>query len=79
MRTTLDLDDRLLRAAKRAAADEGRTLTSIVEDALRRRLETRPQRAKPYRLKVLTKKGRLLPGVDLADRDALYDRMDGRR
>jgi hypothetical protein len=79
MRTTLDLDDRLLRAAKRAAADEGRTLTSVVEDALRRRLETRAHRAKPYRLKLLTKKGRLLPGVDLADRDALYDRMEGRK
>jgi hypothetical protein len=41
MRTTLDLDS-LLRAARRRAAETGRTLTSILEEALRRYLERLP-------------------------------------
>lgn len=78
MRTTVDIEDALLRAAKKRAAEEGRTLTSVIEDALRRELAPQPRAAKPFRLRLLTKKGRILPGVDLADRDALYERMEGR-
>jgi len=78
MRTTLDLNDALLRQAKKLAADEGKTLTRVVEEALRERLAPRPRGGKPFKLKLLTKKGRLLPGVNLADRDALYERMEGR-
>jgi len=55
MRTTLDLSDALLRGAKRRAAEEGRTLTSVIEEALR---------------------DSLVPGVDVADRSASYDRME---
>lgn len=78
MRTTLDLNDALLRQAKRLAAEEGKTLTRVVEEALRERLTPRPRGAKPFKLKLLTKKGRLVPGTNLADRDALYERMEGR-
>ena len=78
MRTTLDIDDHVLRKAKQLAAREGKTLTRIVEEALRDRV-VRPRRsARPFRLQLLTKKGRLIPGVNLADRDALYERMEGR-
>jgi hypothetical protein len=78
MRTTLDIDDHVLRQAKQVAAREGKTLTRVVEEALRERV-TRPRRAtRPFRLRLLTKKGRLIPGVNLADRDALYERMEGR-
>jgi hypothetical protein len=76
MRTTLDLSDALLRGAKRRAAEEGRTLTSVIEEALREYLAPRRNGAKPFRLRVLTRRGRLLPGVDLSDRSALYDRME---
>jgi hypothetical protein len=78
MRTTLEIQDALLRLAKRRAADEDRTLTAVIEDALRQYLTPPPKAAKKFRLELLTKKGRLLPGVDLADRDSLYERMDGR-
>jgi hypothetical protein len=79
MRTTLDLDGELLRKAKRRAADEGTTLTRIVEGALRHYLApTRPS-GKPFRLKLLTKKGTRVSGVNPADRDNLYERMEGRR
>jgi hypothetical protein len=78
MRTTLDLDDALLRAAKKYAAERGTTLTAVIEEALRRQLEGPPRTRKGFRLKLLVKKGRLLPGVDLSDRDSLYERMEGR-
>jgi len=35
MRTTLNIDDELLKQAKASAAREGRTLTSVVENSLR--------------------------------------------
>jgi hypothetical protein len=78
MRTTLDLNAALLRAAKRRAAETGRTLTSILEEALRRYLQPSRKHAGRYRYVPLTKRGRLVPGVDLSDRDALYERMEGR-
>lgn len=78
MRTTLDIDDRVLRQAKQLAAREGKTLTRVVEEALRERVARPRHRAEPFRLRVLSKKGRLIPGVNLADRDALYERMEGR-
>lgn len=79
MRTTLDLDDTLLDAARKRAAARGKTLTAVVEEALAALLAARPPAAKRYRLRWKTHKGRLLPGVNLADRDSLYDTMEGRR
>jgi hypothetical protein len=78
MRTTLDLDDDLVRKAKRRAADQGTTLTAVIEQALRELLAPRAATGKPFRLRLLTKRGRPVPGVNLADRDALYERMEGR-
>lgn len=75
VKTTLNLDDRLMRAAKRLAAERGVTLTSVVEDALRTSLEERP-RAKPARLRFPTVAGEKVPDLDLGDRDALYERME---
>lgn len=77
MRTTLDIDDDVLRKAKKLAAAEGRTLTAIVEEALRDRIRPR-KRSKPFKLRLLTMKGRVQPGTNLADRDALYEKMEGR-
>ena len=79
MRTTLDIEDHVLRKAKQLAAKEGKTLTRVIEEALRDRV-ARPRRsARSFKLRLLTKKGRLIAGVNLADRDALYERMEGRR
>jgi len=63
MRTTLDIDEHPLRSAKPLAARERKTLTRIIEQALRDRV-ARPRRAAaPFTLTLLTKKGRLIPGV----------------
>jgi hypothetical protein len=40
MKTTIEISDALLQAAKRMAVDRNVTLRAIVETALRRRLET---------------------------------------
>jgi hypothetical protein len=78
MRTTLDLDDAVMREAKKRAAEEQGSLTSLIERALRAYLRPARRPARPFRLKLLTRRGRRVPGVDLDDRDALYERMDGR-
>lgn len=77
MKTTLNLDDELLRKAKRWAAAQGTTLTAVIEDALRARL-TEPTRGRPFKLRFPTVKGDRPPAVDPSDRDALYDAMEGR-
>jgi hypothetical protein len=77
MRTTLDLDDELVRAVKKAAAESGRTMTDVIEQSLRETLLQRATPRKPYRLKLPVVKGRRPPAVDVNDRDALYDFMEG--
>ena len=76
MRTTLDLDPHVYRAAKLRAVQDCTTLTRVVEAALRAYVAPEPR--KPFKLKVITKRGRLLPGVDIDDRDALYRVMEER-
>lgn len=75
-RTTLTIDDQLLRALKKKSAEEGRTLQSVTNDLLRQALATS---ARPsYELRLQGWKASEMPGVDLMDRDALFDLMDGR-
>lgn len=74
------LDDALLRDAKAHAARTGRTLTAVIEDALRasfQRAEARPPRAIPV-FRPTGQRG-LQPGVDLSDSAALLDLMEGTR
>lgn len=78
MRTTIEINDQLFRAAKRQAADRGTSLREVVEAALRQHLG-KAKAAVPYRLRWQPESGRLQPGVDLTDRNALFDLMDGRR
>jgi predicted transcriptional regulator len=76
MRTTIRLDDDLLRRAKRAALERGTTLTAIVEEALRRALAPEPaRRREPVALPSFRADG-LQPGVDLDDTASLLDLMD---
>lgn len=78
MRTTIDITDELLRRAKRRAVDDGIPLRAVIEAALRGYLQGGRLRA-AYRLRWRTETGRLQPGVNLDDRDALFDLMGGRR
>lgn len=76
MKTTLNLNDRLLRSAKKAAAERGVTLTSVVEDALRTSF-AKPAKSSGYVFRWKTHKGTMAPGVDINSREKLYDFMDG--
>ena len=78
MRTTIDIRDELLRQAKKKAADDGLTLRELFDAALAAYLGRQGPRRR-YKLRWKTERGRLLPGVQLDDRDALFDLMDGRR
>ncbi len=79
MRTTLDIEGRLLRLARRKAVEEGRTLTAVIEEALHLLLHRPARRGRPFRLRWVTRRGTRAPEVDVADRGALYERLDGRR
>lgn len=78
MRTTVRLDDDLLREAKSYAAATNRTLTRLIEDALREALARRDRSARhpPPRLRTFRGSG-LQPGVNLDSGAAVLDLMDG--
>jgi Ribbon-helix-helix protein, copG family len=79
MRTTINLDDHLLKGLKQLAAKTGRTMTSIIEDAIRQAIRPqKPTSRKKIRLTVVDGKG-LRPGIDLDDSAALLDLMDRRK
>ena len=73
MKTSLNFDDRLIRAAQ-----DGETLTRLTERALRDCLLAARGPARPFRAQLLTKRGRPVAGVNLDDRYMLYARMDAR-
>lgn len=72
------LDEDLLREAKRKATETGTTLTALIEESLRERLQRRvdrPRRETPVRLRTCAGTG-LRPGIDLDDSASLLDTMD---
>lgn len=75
MKTTLVIDDGVMARLKRESARTGRTMSEIVETALRRFLQTRPDRVELSPLPSFKSGGAL---VDIADREALYRAMEGR-
>lgn len=77
MRTTIHLPDPLLDQARRRALETGKTLTGVIEDALRESLAGRRPGGKPAPVRLTTFGGRgLRPGVDLDDAAALLDVME---
>lgn len=78
MRTTIRLSDDLLRKAKKKAAEDGRTLTSIIEEGLKVVLAApKPARRPKVTLPIFSASGGTLPGVDLNRSADLDDIMDG--
>jgi hypothetical protein len=75
-RTTVRLPEELIRRAKRKAAAEGRTLTSLIEDGLRLIVSDDRKRRAPSRrvvLPVSKATGGLLPGVDVTSFSAIQE------
>lgn len=78
MRTTVNIDEQMLIAAKSAATQSGRTLSAVIEDAIRASMARRAEigRSVPPPLPTFSGGG-LQPGVDLDDSVALLDLMEG--
>ena len=74
------MPDELMKAAKRRAVETGRTLTQVIEDALRAALARAGPEAieEPAQLPAYGRGG-VLPGVDLEDTAALLDWMEERQ
>jgi len=75
MRTTLVIDDQLFRQLKQRAAAEGRTLSEVTQEVLRRGLAPQKPASRAKRVKLRSfAMGK--PAVDLADRNQLFDLLD---
>jgi hypothetical protein len=77
MKTTLNVDNTVMAQLKREAARQGRTMSELVETALRNLFRAQKQKNTTDLppLPVFHSGGAL---VDIADRDALYQAMEGR-
>ena len=75
MKTTLNIDDTVMDRLRRESARSGRTMSELVETALRHLLQRRSAAPDLLPLPHFDSGGAL---VDVADRDALYRVMEER-
>lgn len=75
MKTTLNIDKTVMQELKREAARRGCTMSELVETALRLLFQSRKKPANLPPLPTFESGGAL---VDIADRQALYQAMEGR-
>ncbi|MGH7657420.1 MAG: ribbon-helix-helix protein, CopG family [Gemmatimonadales bacterium] len=74
MKTTLNIPDVVMDELRREAARQGRTMSELVEAALRLLLRPRSGSVELPALPTLSSGGHQ---VDIADREALYEVMEG--
>jgi hypothetical protein len=81
MRTTIGIDDALMKRAKKESAKLGETFTSLIERSLRLVLAQSCKCAAraTVRLPVCRKGSGTLPGVDIRNSADLLDRVEGIR
>lgn len=75
VKTTLKIDDSVMAHLKKEALRRGCTMSELVESALRLLLQSEKPSQKIQPLPTFKSGG---PLVDIADRDALYQAMEGR-
>ncbi len=77
LRTTLTIDGDVLAEFKRVAADSHRTLSAVIDEALRAELARRRLASGSGATDLpVVRGGRLLPGVDLSSNAALQQVLD---
>ena len=72
------IDDGILKELKKRAAAEGRTVQAVANDLLRQALAGRGKTGERFVLKLQGWQAAEQPGVDILDRDKLFDVMNGR-
>ena len=75
MKTTLNIDETVMAELKREAARQRRTMSELVETALRNLFKSQRKPTQLSPLPTFHGGGAL---VDIADREALYQAMEGR-
>jgi len=78
MKTTLDINDRLLADAKVLAVQQRTSLTRLIEEGLQLRLRhaARPNRTKTRRIPVIKGRGGLVAGVNPVSNKALLGALE---
>jgi hypothetical protein len=76
MRTTLNIDDKLLDAAKDQAALRGMTLGSYVEDAIRNHLSSPTATVPVPAIPLFTRGNGMRPSIDPASNRSMSDALD---
>jgi plasmid stability protein len=76
MRTTIRIDDELYREVKTRAAQSGRTVAAVLEDAVRRGLNASNRRDAGSYVVRTTGRGGLRPGVDLSSNASVAEASD---
>ena len=83
MKTTVDIPDELLIQAKKRAAETRTPLRTLIARGLQRELSAEGGKAraprKRVRIRWVTEAGGLPPGLDVANREALYAWKDSQR
>jgi len=75
MKTTLNINDSIMALLKREAVRRGCTMSELVESALRLLFKSKKSRRDLPALPTFKSGGHL---VDIADRETLYQAMEGR-
>ena len=75
MKTTLNIDDKIMKRLKEESARQGRTMSELLETALRAMFQSRKSRKDLPSLPVFEGG---TPRVNIANREALEDFMEGR-
>ena len=78
MRTTINLDDDLLREAKKQAALSDRSLSAFITDAVREAVAVRTSGEEAEPVHLVTVKGELLPGVNYDSFASMNDLAESR-
>ena len=76
MRTTIDIDDPILKDLKRLQRREGKSLGRLVSDLLAQALAAQPRGSQPTAAAFRWIARPMRARVDLADKHALLDAMD---
>ena len=79
MKTTLELPDELLIAAKKRAAELRRPLRSLIEEGLVMVLHHQTPKRKTKQIRLVTVKGGIARDLDLSSRESMYEWLNKNR